>query len=172
MTLRNKWTCGLLQSTLATVPCRVTDRVGSNWASKLWWANSGAATNNAVTSTRRFFMPTSRYALRPILLSTIPEFSAASKPGPLLDNSRLRPIPWVRLSANVTGLREAAIRPSRHSQIGSWARWLPAVGLPLVLWFIPLPLNAAAQHAIAISLFMILGWATEAMDHGLIGLIG
>jgi anion transporter len=35
-----------------------------------------------------------------------------------------------------------------------------------------LHLEPQAQHAIAISLFMILAWATEVMDHGLTGLIG
>jgi solute carrier family 13 (sodium-dependent dicarboxylate transporter), member 2/3/5 len=49
---------------------------------------------------------------------------------------------------------------------------LPTLGLPLILWFLPLRLNATPQHAIAISLFLILGWATEALDHGLTGLIG
>jgi len=47
-----------------------------------------------------------------------------------------------------------------------------AVAIPAALWFWPLPLEPKAQHAIAISLFMILAWATEVMDHGLTGLIG
>jgi anion transporter len=46
------------------------------------------------------------------------------------------------------------------------------VAIPAVLWFLPLHLEPKAQHAIAIALFMILAWATEAMDHGLTGLIG
>ena len=46
------------------------------------------------------------------------------------------------------------------------------VPIPVVLWFLPLHLEPKAQHAIAISLFMILAWATEVMDHGLTGLIG
>ena len=41
-----------------------------------------------------------------------------------------------------------------------------------MLWFLPLPLEPKAQHAIAISVFMILAWATEVMDHGVTGLIG
>src|SRR5262249_42585956 len=36
----------------------------------------------------------------------------------------------------------------------------------------PSELEPKAQHAIAITMFMILGWATEIMDHGLTGLIG
>ena len=44
--------------------------------------------------------------------------------------------------------------------------------VPIAFWFLPLNLDAKAQHAIAISLFMILAWATEIMDHGLTGLTG
>jgi sodium-dependent dicarboxylate transporter 2/3/5 len=49
---------------------------------------------------------------------------------------------------------------------------VPVALLPIVFWFLPLNLEPKAQHAIAITLFMILGWATEIMDHGLTGLIG
>ena len=49
---------------------------------------------------------------------------------------------------------------------------LLAVAIPAALWFLPLPLEPKAQHAIAVALFMILAWATEVMDHGLTGLIG
>jgi solute carrier family 13 (sodium-dependent dicarboxylate transporter), member 2/3/5 len=49
---------------------------------------------------------------------------------------------------------------------------VPSVLIPTVLWFLPLQLEARAQHAIAIALFMILAWATELMDHGFTGLIG
>ena len=48
----------------------------------------------------------------------------------------------------------------------------PTLLVPLTFWFLPLHLDPKAQHAMAISLFMILGWATEVMDHGLTGLIG
>ncbi|HEY7389530.1 MAG TPA: SLC13 family permease [Bryobacteraceae bacterium] len=49
---------------------------------------------------------------------------------------------------------------------------VPSVLVPAVVWFLPLQLEARAQHAIAIAVFMILAWATELMDHGLTGLIG
>jgi anion transporter len=45
-------------------------------------------------------------------------------------------------------------------------------GGPLGLWFLPLQLEPKIQHAIAISLFMTLAWATEVLDHGLTGLLG
>src|SRR5437763_9012334 len=44
--------------------------------------------------------------------------------------------------------------------------------VPVAFWFLPLNLEPKAQHSIAVSLFMILGWATEIMDHGLTGLTG
>ena len=52
--------------------------------------------------------------------------------------------------------------------------WKAALVLtvPITTWFWPLHLEAKAQHAIAITLFMILGWATEILDHGLTGLVG
>jgi anion transporter len=40
------------------------------------------------------------------------------------------------------------------------------------VWSLPLHLDPAPQHALALTVFMILAWATEAMDHGLTGLIG
>jgi solute carrier family 13 (sodium-dependent dicarboxylate transporter), member 2/3/5 len=44
--------------------------------------------------------------------------------------------------------------------------------LPVAIWFAPLKVGTPAKHAIAISLFMILAWAFEAMSPGLAGLIG
>jgi di/tricarboxylate transporter len=41
-----------------------------------------------------------------------------------------------------------------------------------ILWFIPTHLDPQSRHAIALTVFMILAWATEAMDHGLTGLLG
>ncbi|HUI77275.1 MAG TPA: SLC13 family permease [Bryobacteraceae bacterium] len=62
-------------------------------------------------------------------------------------------------------IRVIGIRPSV-------LKLVPTLAIPTAVWFLPLHLNPPAQHAIAIALFMILGWATEAMDHGLTGLIG
>jgi solute carrier family 13 (sodium-dependent dicarboxylate transporter), member 2/3/5 len=44
--------------------------------------------------------------------------------------------------------------------------------LPLAMWFAPFQLQAAAKHAIAITIFMIIGWGFEVTDPGFIGLIG
>ena len=43
---------------------------------------------------------------------------------------------------------------------------------PAAVWFAPFELGAAPKHAIAISLFMILAWAFEALSPGLAGLVG
>jgi anion transporter len=63
---------------------------------------------------------------------------------------------------------------AKSAQANSRALWkaLPCVLLPLLFWFLPLNLEPKAQHAIAITIFMILSWATELLDHGLTGLIG
>jgi hypothetical protein len=46
------------------------------------------------------------------------------------------------------------------------------VMVPLTVWFVPLNIDALARHGLAISLFMILAWITEAMEYALSGLIG
>ncbi|PWU03647.1 MAG: hypothetical protein C5B51_18565 [Terriglobia bacterium] len=62
-------------------------------------------------------------------------------------------------------------RVARHFAPRVW-KALPTLAIPAALWFVPLHLEPRAQHAIAISLFMILAWATELMDHGITGLVG
>ena len=47
-----------------------------------------------------------------------------------------------------------------------------AIVIPAIIWFAPFHLEATAQHALAIATFMIIAWITEALDHGLTGLIG
>ena len=47
-----------------------------------------------------------------------------------------------------------------------------AVGVPLALWFLPLPLEANAKHALAVASFMIMAWITEVMPHALTGMVG
>ncbi len=58
-----------------------------------------------------------------------------------------------------------------ETSLGVW-KAVPAIAIPVVLWFLPLRLEPRAQHAIAIALFMILAWAMEVLDYGLTGLIG
>ncbi len=57
----------------------------------------------------------------------------------------------------------------------NWRKQVGAVlmiAIPVAIWFLPLSLDATPKHAIAIALFMIIGWATDALEGGLIGLIG
>src|SRR5439155_319590 len=46
------------------------------------------------------------------------------------------------------------------------------VALPLALWFAPLRIDPTAKHALAIALFMIVAWITEALAHAITGLVG
>ena len=48
---------------------------------------------------------------------------------------------------------------------------LGVVALPL-LWFAPLPLEPAAQHALAISALMVIFWIVEPIPHAVTGLLG
>jgi solute carrier family 13 (sodium-dependent dicarboxylate transporter), member 2/3/5 len=50
--------------------------------------------------------------------------------------------------------------------------WALSLTVPVALWWAPLPLEAPAQHALAIGSFMILAWVTHILDHAITGLIG
>jgi solute carrier family 13 (sodium-dependent dicarboxylate transporter), member 2/3/5 len=61
------------------------------------------------------------------------------------------------------------------SASASWrtrAGLILTIVLPGAIWFAPLRMAGTAKHAIAISGFMILSWAFEALSPGLTGLIG
>ena len=47
-----------------------------------------------------------------------------------------------------------------------------SIGVPVLIWFAPFGIEPAAQHAMAISCFMILAWMTNIMEYGAAGLIG
>src|SRR5918912_2551281 len=56
-----------------------------------------------------------------------------------------------------------------------WRVWMGralCVALPIALWFAPLAIDATAKHALAIALFMIIAWITEALPHAITGLVG
>ena len=76
------------------------------------------------------------------------------------------------MAASETSIAARSTPPDAPAR--AFLRWkaVLAVVAPAVLWFLPLHLEPQAQHAIAISLFMILAWATEVMDYGITGLIG
>src|SRR3989442_3100104 len=54
----------------------------------------------------------------------------------------------------------------------SLAKTAAAAAAALVFWFLPLGLSPLVQHALAISLFMVVAWITHAIDHALAGFIG
>jgi anion transporter len=76
-----------------------------------------------------------------------------------------------QLQAHVAGLEPAAGAVARTPWRILIGRVL-AVVIPVALWFVPLRLDPAAQHALAITAFIIIAWITEALDHALTGLIG
>src|SRR5262249_14400899 len=60
-------------------------------------------------------------------------------------------------------------------QADTWRPWIAraaCVIVPAAIWFAPLPLEPATRHGIAIAIFMVLAWATEATDPALAGFIG
>ena len=66
----------------------------------------------------------------------------------------------------------AIAKESKSDSIRVIASQIICVVAPLLFWFAPLPLDPVIQHAFAISLFMLLAWITEAIDHAVAGLIG
>src|ERR1043165_1479742 len=60
----------------------------------------------------------------------------------------------------------------RSDGIRQLLRRVVCVAVPLALWFAPLPVDPVTKHALAIALFMVLAWITEAVDHAVAGLIG
>src|SRR5437660_12276384 len=73
------------------------------------------------------------------------------------------------------GAHAAVAAPPLEESRLSWSRlagYVLMIGLPVGVWFAPLQLDATPKHAIAITLFMIIAWAIEALDHGLTGIIG
>ena len=48
---------------------------------------------------------------------------------------------------------------------------LGIIALPLI-WFAPLPLEPRAQHALAVTVFMVIFWVSEAIPHAITGLVG
>jgi sodium-dependent dicarboxylate transporter 2/3/5 len=62
-----------------------------------------------------------------------------------------------------------------NAEAVSWRAFIGrilAVAVPVVVWFAPFPLERTAQHALAITSFMIIAWIAEALDHAVTGFIG
>src|ERR1700674_4806775 len=81
----------------------------------------------------------------------------------------------VQVGEQVSASWSGAAEPPLHESSAGWPQrigWVLSIALPVAIWFAPLQLNPAPKHAIAITLFMILAWAFETLEHGLTGLIG
>jgi di/tricarboxylate transporter len=62
-----------------------------------------------------------------------------------------------------------------HSGLQGPARSVAAVAvvlIPLLIWFAPSGIEPDAQHAFAIMAFVLLGWMTQILEPGIIGMIG
>ena len=44
--------------------------------------------------------------------------------------------------------------------------------VPVAIWFMPFDIEPTTKHGLAIAMFMVLGWITQAMDYTVTGLIG
>ena len=112
------------------------------------------------------------------LMAAVLALSPGSPSSAHVDNFRLTPLSWVRLTnrraVSVSVGEELEAPGARGPSLAarSLLKLIPTLVIPIALWFVPLALDPKAQHAIAITVFMILAWATEAMDHGLTGLVG
>jgi sodium-dependent dicarboxylate transporter 2/3/5 len=61
--------------------------------------------------------------------------------------------------------------PSR-SPAALTASWAFTIGVPLAVWFAPFHAEPNAVHALAIGVFMVCGWMTHVLDHGITGIVG
>ena len=77
-------------------------------------------------------------------------------------------------SAIAEPLRKVVVPSETRKNLAGKA-WLGTLGGPallLLLWFLPLNIEARAQHALAIVSFMVVLWITEGVDHGVTAWIG
>jgi sodium-dependent dicarboxylate transporter 2/3/5 len=85
-----------------------------------------------------------------------------------MDRSVTTPDSLVK-SAPAIGTLAVLPRPAPLQQV---IRWVISIGLPLAIWFAPLPFTLVAKHTLAVSSFMIAAWITELFPHAVTGLIG
>src|SRR5579862_898378 len=62
----------------------------------------------------------------------------------------------------------APLSPKPRQIIG----WIISIGIPVAIWFAPLPFSLTAKHSLTVASFMILAWITELFPHAVTGLIG
>src|ERR1041385_6869607 len=69
-------------------------------------------------------------------------------------------------------LRHASGRPEGAAAPWSALSFVVCVLVPVAFWFAPLGLEARTQHALAIIIFMVLAWMTQAMEFAIAGFVG
>ena len=90
--------------------------------------------------------------------------------------------PWVRQALNASFQSGDFLGATKQLDSSAPALASPSVlklfgaglsiGLPIALWFAPLRLDLTEKHALAITIFMIVAWITEALPHAVTGIIG
>ena len=70
------------------------------------------------------------------------------------------------------GVERAATAAHERSKLSTAAMYVLTLGVPLFLFFAPLGIPVQEQRAFAVAAFMVGGWMTHALDHGIIGLLG
>ena len=90
--------------------------------------------------------------------------------------------PWVRQAPNASFQSGDFLGATKQLDSSAPALASPSVlklfgtalsiGLPIALWFAPLRLDLTEKHALAITIFMIVAWITEALPHAVTGIIG
>src|SRR6266404_9655297 len=90
--------------------------------------------------------------------------------------------PWVRQAPNASFQSGDFLGATKQLDSSAPALASPSVlklfgaglsiGLPIALWFAPLRLDSTEKHALAITIFMIVAWITEALPHAVTGIIG
>ena len=90
--------------------------------------------------------------------------------------------PWVRQALNASFQSGDFLGATKQLDSSAPALASPSVlklfgaalsiGLPIALWFAPLRLDLTEKHALAVTIFMIVAWITEALPHAVTGIIG
>jgi anion transporter len=63
-------------------------------------------------------------------------------------------------------VRRVYVHPALH-RVGI----LAGIGVPILLWFLPLGISASARHALAIAAFAVIFWIVQPIEHAWTGLI-
>ncbi|MBV8838826.1 MAG: anion permease, partial [Alphaproteobacteria bacterium] len=66
----------------------------------------------------------------------------------------------------------AAVETRKSQRVPHFASLVICLLVPLLFWLSPLPIDAVPKQALAVTLFMVLAWITEPVDHAITGLIG